>query len=142
MPGEVGESLPSPIPESEWVWCAYPGHFIASANCRMHLNTRVGNWRISTLGDYWPHPIGGDQLRRSEIGWQRFYETAIVEVEGDGEHGDGVVVGDHWIHGYEGENPLPAEIGHMEWCHRVAAGWTPNDEWPDDETVQSDRGGS
>lgn len=116
------------IPESEWVWCAYPGHFIGSCNCRMHLNTRVGDWRISTVGDYWPHPLPGEKQKRETIGWNRWYETAIVHVTGHGEHGDGEVDGDHWIYGYEGEDPGPAEAGHMEWCRKVAAGWTPDNE--------------
>lgn len=120
------------IPEGEWVWCGYPGHFIASSKCRFHLHTRVGRWRISTVGDYWPYPLPGQEPKQDTIGFERFYETAIVEVEGHGEHGEGVVVGDHWIYGYEGEDATVADRGHMEWCQRVAEGWTPDDGEPAD----------
>lgn len=120
--------MAEPIPESEWVWCGYPGHFIASNNCRFHLHTRVGGWRISTVGDYWPLPLPGQELKRDTIGLGVYYETAVVEVAGEGLHGEGEVVGDHWLHVYEGEDALPAERGHFEFCHKVAAGWTPDDE--------------
>src|SRR5690554_4769830 len=116
-----GDSERGPIPESEWVWCGYPGHFIASNNCRFHMHTRVGKWRISTVGDYWPTPLPGRERKRDTIGLGRYYETAIVEVDGHGEHGEGIVVGDHWIHGYEGEDAKVADLGHMDWCRRVAA---------------------
>ena len=65
---------------------------------------------------------------RREIGLGCWYETAVVKVKGEGEHGEGVVVGDHNIFGYEGEEAATAaEEGHFEWCRKVAAGWTPED---------------
>lgn len=130
----------SEIPEDEWIWCGYPGHFIASNSCRFHLHTRVGDWRISTVGDYWPRPVRGEEPHQETIGFRRYYETAIVAVSGFGEHGEGEVVGDHWIYGYEGEDATPADLGHMEWCRMVASGWTPEDGEPD-HAIPSRRSG-
>lgn len=108
------------IPESEWVWCGYPGHLVASASCRFHMNTRVGDWRISTVGDYFP---SSDQ---KQIGLGTWHETAIVAVVGHGQHGEGEVSGDYWIEPYSEKSSDGLDERHMEWCRKVAAGWTPD----------------
>lgn len=113
-------SIQTPIPESEWVWCGYAGHFIASRNCYMHLNTRVGDYRISTVGDY--HPVrGGDhQEAAEEIGLRRLYETFVFRVEGHGQHGEGEVP-DFCEIDSEGYNDAEdAERGHFAMCRKYA----------------------
>lgn len=32
----------------------HPGHFICAHNCRFHLNTYVGKYIVSTVGELWP----------------------------------------------------------------------------------------
>ncbi|GIV03687.1 MAG: hypothetical protein KatS3mg015_2517 [Fimbriimonadales bacterium] len=108
------------IPESEWVWCGYPGHFSASDSCRLHLNTRVGDYRISTVGDYRP-PHALEEEEPQEIGLWRKYETCVFRVSGHGEHGEGVV--EDWreieLRGYN--DAVAAEEGHMELCRKYAS---------------------
>ena len=38
----------------DWVWMPHPGHLIISRDCRFHLNTCVGNYIVSTVGEYLP----------------------------------------------------------------------------------------
>ena len=114
--GPVTDASVAPIPASEWVWCGYAGHFIAAQDCRFHLNTRVGRYRISTLGDYWP-----DGARKPEqIGVNRYYETLIFKVEGHGEHGEGEVC--HWseVDSFGYQTAVEAEEEHLALCLRYA----------------------
>ncbi len=39
---------------AEWIWYGHAGHFICSRWCRYHLCTNVGNYLVSTVGEYWP----------------------------------------------------------------------------------------
>lgn len=66
------------IPEKDWIWRGLPGHFILSKNCLFHLHTRVGQYRISTVGALY---LNGE-LEMLEVGAGRHYET-MVFVEGD-----------------------------------------------------------
>lgn len=40
--------------KDRWVWMGHPGHFICSYACRFHLNTYVGGYIVSTVGEWWP----------------------------------------------------------------------------------------
>ena len=125
------------IPASKWVWCGYAGHFIGSSSCLLHLHTRVGDYRISTVGDY--HPADLDDAPRyrptkeaEEIGCDRKYETYVFRVTGHGEHGEGEVVSfsEIWSDSYN--EAIDAERGHMEMCRlfaRVAAGVESEPSW-------------
>ena len=42
------------IPVSDWIWFGTPGHFICANYCRFHLCTRVGDYLVSTVGEYVP----------------------------------------------------------------------------------------
>jgi hypothetical protein len=42
------------INESDWKWFGNAGHFICAASCRFHLCTQIGEYLISTVGEYWP----------------------------------------------------------------------------------------
>lgn len=107
-----------PVPKSRWIWCGYAGHFIAARDCAMHMNTRVGDYRISTIGDYRPRHLERDEM--TEVGCDRKFETYVFRVAGEGEHGEGEVVdwGEIDSDGYN--EPLDAERGHMAMCERYA----------------------
>jgi hypothetical protein len=62
-------------------WSGLAGHFIGSANCCFHLNTRVGRYRISSVGCY--HPDRKSD-KPTEIGFGRFYETFAFRVDRNG----------------------------------------------------------
>lgn len=105
-----------PIPESEWVWCGYAGHFVGQFDCRLRMHTRVGNFRVSTVGDY--HP--GGQREREPIGARRYFETFVFPVEGHGDHGEGVVVDWTEQDSRAWETEHDAERGHIEVCRQYA----------------------
>lgn len=46
--------------KSRWVWMPHAGHFILGDKCRFHLNTYVGKYIVSTVGELW----NDEQVRR------------------------------------------------------------------------------
>jgi len=95
---------------NEWIWMPHAGHLIVGRDCRFHLNTCVGGYIVSTVGEYWPDR---DIRRRSaelrgitvegrgdewdanylrligyeEIGYERLYETMVFRAVYDPENG-------------------------------------------------------
>lgn len=86
----------------DWIWMPHPAHFICSFDCRFHLATFVGEYIVSTVGEYFPDSplreifakqrnvvlkgIGDerkyDYLNRvgfEEIGYKRKYETMVFK---------------------------------------------------------------
>lgn len=61
--------------KSEWVWMPHPAHLIVAQDCRFHMTTCVGNFIVSTVGEYLP-----DETVR-EI----FAESRGVVLEGRGD---------------------------------------------------------
>ena len=61
-----------------WQWSGYPAHLCVSTRCYWWLCTRVGDWIISSIGDYRP---GGVESEREPIGAgeQDFYESAVFK---------------------------------------------------------------
>jgi hypothetical protein len=39
--------------KQNWVWMPHAGHFICGNHCRFHLNTYVGKYIVSTVGELW-----------------------------------------------------------------------------------------
>lgn len=39
--------------KENWVWMPHPGHFICGNDCRFRLNTYVGGYLVSTVGELW-----------------------------------------------------------------------------------------
>jgi hypothetical protein len=99
------ERTMSRIPESEWRWFGNAGHFICGHYCRFHLCTLIGNFLVSTVGQYLPDSavrniLAGtrgialegkgdareaDYMRKvgyEEIGYQRTFETMVFRVTG------------------------------------------------------------
>lgn len=40
--------------KDKWIWMPHAGHFICASKCEFHLNTYVGKYIVSTVGEYWP----------------------------------------------------------------------------------------
>ena len=38
--------------KERWIWMPHAGHFILGQKCRFRLNTYVGNYIVSTVGEY------------------------------------------------------------------------------------------
>jgi hypothetical protein len=62
--------------KSDWTWMPHPGHFIGGNNCRFHLNTYVGEYIVSTVGEYLPDSAVREILAKSRG----------IELEGKGDY--------------------------------------------------------
>lgn len=92
--------------KDKWVWMPHPGHFIGGHDCRFHLCTWVGEWIVSTVGEYLPDSNVRETMARSrgiilegrgdarlmswmnkvgyeEIGFGRKFETMVFPAEPD-----------------------------------------------------------
>lgn len=99
------------IPASKWLWDGHPGHLIVSYSCHFWLNTRIGNYRISTIGDYQPHERG----KVEEIGMGRTHETFVFETDDAGE-----VAAYSEIDTDVYNDCDAASAGHMAMCRKYA----------------------
>lgn len=101
--------------KDKWIWMPHAGHFICSKDCRFHLNTYVGKYIVSTVGEMWgdrivreihakvydprwlsenAHRKGSDfdyaymkKFGYQEIGCGRTYETMVFKAKQNKEHG-------------------------------------------------------
>lgn len=110
------------IPENEWIWQGHPGHFCAASYCRFHLATRVGDYLISTVGDYYTNPEDGE---RKEIGYSAdgsaWFETYVFKVAGTLDCGCAEVDGWSEIDGERWSEAKMAHDGHLQYCQKYAA---------------------
>lgn len=59
--------------KADWIWMPHPGHFIAAGKCQFRLNTCVGDYIVSTVGEWFP----GNTNKPEEVGAGRMYETMV-----------------------------------------------------------------
>ena len=52
--------------KEHWTWMPHPGHFIDACQCRFHLNTHVGRFVVSTVGEYLPPETTWDIFAKSK----------------------------------------------------------------------------
>lgn len=92
-------------------WFGRAGHLCVADRCRFHLHTHVGEWCISTVGDYYPKTLHGEDDARvpEQIGWGRLYETMVFRTLGGYPIDAGSPVE---MHGYN--DAASAERGHMD----------------------------
>lgn len=143
------------IPSSEWKWFGNAGHFICGHYCRFHLCTQVGEYLISTIGEYVPDSLvreilattrgvrlkgqGDDRLADwmekagfEDIGFGRKFETIVFKA-GKACNQEGCDCGfpapDDWTElDMEGYNsPGDATRGHYAMCQKYASGTTTNE---------------
>lgn len=118
----------SAISESEWRWDGHAGHLIVAKWCRFHLSTRVGDYRISTIGEYVQPNIagiepdgkdlGGPEYAEFEsVGLGRLFETYVFRV-----HGDGLGEVDDWgeIDSLSANDHDTANANHLAMCRKYA----------------------
>lgn len=58
----------------------FAGHFVNARPCGLALHWRIGNFRVSTIGDYRPD----DRQTAQEVGVGRYSETMVFVVRDDG----------------------------------------------------------
>ncbi len=102
------------IPPAEWQWFGRAGHLIVADSCRFHLHTHVGQWCVSTVGEWYMRPIDDEP---HEIGFRRLYETMVFEVDADGEVRNRSEIA---MRGYN--ERAAADAGHIEMCQAAAKG--------------------
>ena len=123
-PSSFGAATGSAIPRDEWEWYGNAAHLCVSNWCRFHLATKIGNYVVSTVGEYYPpHPTELDCPQKpTPIGWQRTYETMVFKVEGTCECGCGLPTISGSEIAADGYNdPKAATAGHHAMCERVAS---------------------
>jgi hypothetical protein len=69
------------ITKDQWEWFGYPGHLIVAPWCQFRLCTKVGDYLISTVGDWRPPLVGEQTAPRKTIGAgdDSFFETYVFE---------------------------------------------------------------
>ena len=132
--------------KEHWIWMPHPGHLIVARDCRFHLNTCVGDFIVSTVGEYLPDSTIRDILAEcrgielqgkgdarladymQKIGWQeigagRLYETMVfraAQAPGGAEEECCIYrMADGMevdMAGYN--NPRDAYEGHLEMCEK------------------------
>lgn len=71
--------------KEDWIWMPHAGHLCVASNCRFVLNTYVGGFIVSTVGEWIRDK--GDLLDLSEvgkyedIGFKRKYETMVFHAK-------------------------------------------------------------
>lgn len=63
------------IPREKWEWFGSPGHLIVANDCRFHLCTLVGQWLVSTVGEWLP----------DSSSWRNYAKAQGVVLEGRGD---------------------------------------------------------
>lgn len=77
--------------KEDWIYMPHPGHFMCARHCRFFLNTCVGDYIVSTVGEYIPDAFGGigndrmadcgEKVDFEEIGHKRKYETMVFKAQ-------------------------------------------------------------
>lgn len=137
------------IPKEQWQWFGHAAHFICGSDCRFHLATLIGDYVISTVGEYLPDSQVREILARSrgvslegrgddrradwmrkvgyeEIGLGRKFETMVFKWNGDVCDSDACHCGlpniDPTELDFDSYNDAAAaRLGHMALCEKWAA---------------------
>ncbi len=110
--------------KEDWTWMGHPGHFIGASCCKFHLNTEVGGYIVSTVGEYQPDREVFEILKCKEkymeIGYNRLYETMVFKSKKTSEEFkccpfEAVIGGGELdMKGYNDSGS--AYLGHLELC--------------------------
>jgi len=61
--------------KEKWVWMPHAGHFVCGHRCQFKLNTYVGKYIVSTVGEM----VYDQNKGFEEIGCDRLYETMVFK---------------------------------------------------------------
>lgn len=116
------------IPIHEWVWYGHAGHFICADSCLWHMNTKVGEYIISSVGEMLPtreriKADRGEAAKFHPVGAAGLYETMVFKATktpracGCYDTESGIELACRRYDTHE-----DATQGHMEFCHMAANG--------------------
>jgi len=114
------------IPESEWVWYGFAGHFIGGKDCAYHLCTRIGGYLISTVGMYYPGLSRGASPTPIGAGKDAILETYVFRCDGEDSDGN-PITGLNEIDSERYADSMEAERGHCRYCEKYATQGEPTD---------------
>lgn len=72
------------IDKKNWIWMPHAGHFIGANYCNFRLNTYVGKYIVSSVGEYLPYRgnlTKNNDIAFIEIGANRKYETMVFKAK-------------------------------------------------------------
>ena len=119
------------IPQDKWKWFGSPGHFCSASDCNFHILTEIGEFMVSTVGEWVPAHYRYDPawLKENPFGDDvspgRKYETMVFHIgsfcQGDacGDCGRPILIGDE-LDSCRYKTAGTATKGHMELCHKWA----------------------
>lgn len=102
-----------------------PGHFIAARSCRWRRHTQVGDYRVSSVGDYYPDHKSSER-ETIGAGDDSFFETMVFKTNGTAVHGSegcGCVDVESWseIDGTRYATAGEAQAGHERYVRKYLA---------------------
>jgi len=133
--------------KENWAWMPHAGHFILGHKCRFRLNTYVGKYLVSTVGELWnersvreihaevenpkwleknKHLLGDEfnnayfkKFGYEEIGNDRTYETMVFKACKTGRKCCPYEVSDYTERDFMGySNAGDAYRGHLKLCNK------------------------
>lgn len=113
--------------QADWIWMPHAGHFIGGSSCRFHLNTYVGDYIVSTVGEYDPKGRGWGKFE--QLGYDRLYETMVFRAIKETEPTAmccpyTILVSEEMeMDGYN--DPVEAYNGHLALCKKWSTAPTP-----------------
>jgi len=104
--------------KKNWKWYGNAGHFCNSRKCRFHMCTEVGDYLVSTVGEYYPH--SQDTMETLGAGANDFYETYVFKIlDSRCSCGCGLPhINLSEIKGVKYVTPKEANEGHMAMCEK------------------------
>lgn len=99
------------IPQSDWVWYGFPGHFVGGNDCVYHLCTRIGTHLISTIG-LWR--TKEEEILSLGLGNDDIFELMIFVCDGEDENGNPVIGKEMYREHFS--TSIEAEMRHREVC--------------------------
>lgn len=113
------------ISKSDWVWLPHAAHFCGANECNFKMATIVGDFIVSTIGEYYPlHMILSGINKMQEIGANRLYETMVFikKIMPKGAHCDCCKFTIHpsEVDFIDYSNGSDAMNGHMNSCYKYS----------------------
>lgn len=108
------------IKKQDWIWHGHAGHYICSDRCLYHLTTEIGNYMVSTVGDFYLELDG--TRKQQNVGNDR-YETMVFTISGRCDCGCNFPTQNgQQLQTFHSHTPLEAHNNHLLACNLCAEG--------------------